>query len=115
MGEGDPLSLDQEAPLQQWEAGDAPEEELDAAVAMAGGPDNQVGEAPLQDCGADVGPHVELLTFSRSPKAYRDVLLQSAGLAGYRHALEERSCAVELPSGAKVSLRGLPALPTLPE
>lgn len=93
------LHLDQDSPLQQWETGDAPEEELDALDAL----NNQISEDVLKGYRSEVGPQVVLLTFTRSPKAYRDVLMQSAELAGYRQALEERDFAVELPSsGAKI-------------
>jgi len=49
-----------------------------------------------------MGPHVVLLTFSRSPKEFREILMNATELAKCRRNLETHGCAVELPSGAKI-------------
>jgi len=48
------------------------------------------------------GPQVVLSTFSRSPRALRDLLNQARELGEVREALTERGLASELPSGLKM-------------
>lgn len=61
-----------------------------------------VGEALLK--GQSVPPpfYVLLLTYSRSPRSFRDALMQSPELSECRRALDSAGFQVELPTGAKV-------------
>lgn len=62
----------------------------------------QVSGALLQSQKPEAGVKVSLLKFSRSPRAFREALLQSLDLQDARLALERRGYSVELDSGAKV-------------
>eukprot|EP00930_Biecheleria_cincta_P031850 TRINITY_DN22098_c0_g1_i1.p1 TRINITY_DN22098_c0_g1~~TRINITY_DN22098_c0_g1_i1.p1 ORF type:complete len:673 (+),score=140.99 TRINITY_DN22098_c0_g1_i1:156-2021(+) len=62
----------------------------------------QVSSALLQNHKPEAGVKVVVLKFSRSPRAFRNALLQSPDLQCTRLALEQRGYSVELDSGAKV-------------
>jgi len=73
----------------------------------------QLSRALLQSRPPVLGPHVILLTFSRSPQSFRETLLQASELEACRQALEVAGFAVELPSGAKVFVEPQHYLPTV--
>jgi len=62
----------------------------------------QVSDALLRNRDTHVAPYVYLLTYSRSPRAFRDALMHSPALAECRQALQDHGFQVELPTGAKV-------------
>lgn len=59
----------------------------------------QISQALLSSSKA---PHVCLLTYSRSPKSFRDVLMKGPDLSACRSALESQGFLVELQSGTKI-------------
>lgn len=66
----------------------------------------QVSEALLRSASPVASPHVVMLmTFSRSPKAFREAILQHSELANCRCALEHHGYAVEIGGGAKVLVK----------
>jgi len=62
----------------------------------------QVSDALLRNRDPHVAPYVHLLTYSRSPRAFRNALMHSPALAECRSALQDHGFQVELPTGAKV-------------
>jgi len=65
----------------------------------------QISNALLHSAGADSGPRVVLLKFSRRPRSLSDVLLDAPELADCIQALQSQGFCVELQSGAKVFVR----------
>jgi hypothetical protein len=62
----------------------------------------QLSDALLRSRSTDHEPKVVLLSFSRSPRSYRNILLASPALATWRQRLSDCGYAVELESGAKI-------------
>jgi len=65
----------------------------------------QISDAVLRSRVLAEAQKVVLLTFSRSPKQYREALMTAPELSDYRRALEDAGFAVEHKSGAKMMVQ----------